>query len=199
MAGAKTCRKHQPHSTGFSVQQTTYQDGLEGSCINLGNHDFDGKHDRIEDRENAAGPERERQLQGLPDKPLRSGEDLDDLTCDRICLLGFGLEPGPFALQLRDVAHIPPDGEIDFLALPLLHKDDGPQTVDDGKDGRVLGQEEIRSSTKAGRNNEEREVRLEECKIKSHLHSLACGGGGGGAVPRMYSTYLLAKHIPDVA
>lgn len=137
--------------------------------VHLAEEDFDREYARVQCAEHGARTEREGDLERLTCESFPRGEELDDLAGDGVLDFLFMDKLGAAVLERGDIADTPADGEVDFLPLPVLDKDHGPETVGNGEGERVGGEEKEGGGADGGGNDEEGEVGLEKGEVECDL------------------------------
>lgn len=72
-------------------------------------------------------------------------------------------------LEGGDIADSPADGQVDFLTLPVLDEDYGPEAIGDCEGEGVGREEKVHAGTENSGNDQERKVALKKGEVKCNL------------------------------
>jgi hypothetical protein len=137
------------------VENKTHQIRLERACIDFRDEYLNRKARGDNSTERYSGNQSKRNLEKLPLQPSGCRKDTSDLASDVVLNLPLWLELLPLMANNGNALGLPSAAEILFLSLPILDKDDTPETVDNSVNGRKgPEQEPARESKRCGEEQE---------------------------------------------
>jgi hypothetical protein len=195
MVGRNSCQNgHQDGvlRRGDDKQQVqTYHNALIRASIDLGDENLQSKHTHDDDAQSNSRQHHEGNLQQLPQQLLPSWEVILRVSRGLIDNHALPAELRPVGFHGADVAHVPPDAEVQLEQFPVFEEDGAPDTGDDAVGEGVFALEEPGDGAGEGGEEEEDEICLDEGEVKCDLFFLM--------LLAFFLTTILARHLGQVS